>query len=191
MRIGGGNARGRRLRSGRRGLRPTTARVKSALFSMLGPGGPAGGRVLDLFAGSGALGVEALSRGARWAEFVEASERRCRDIRRVLGELGMKDRARVHCGDATRVARRLDGEFDIVFLDPPYGEDPFEEVLSALCERGAIAEDAVVFAEHGARLSLPERLPGVVLDKRRRYGDTAVSVYRRESAAPPTGCETT
>ena len=183
MRIGGGNARGRRLKSGRKGFRPTTARVKSALFSMLGPSGPAGRRVLDLFAGSGALGVEALSRGAAWVEFVEANERRCREIRGILTELGMGERARVHCGDATRVSRRLDGEFDIVFIDPPYAEDPFEEVLSALNEKGALAADAVVFAEHGVRLVLPERLPGVRLEQRRRYGDTAVSVYRRERVA--------
>lgn len=183
MRIGGGDARGRRLKSGRKGIRPTTARVKSALFSMLGPGGPAGRRVLDLFAGSGALGVEALSRGAVRAEFVEADERRCQEIRGILTELGMAERARVHCGDATKVSRRLDGEFDIVFIDPPYEKDPFEEVLSALNERGALAEDAVIFAEHSVRLVLPERLPGARLERRRRYGDTAVSVYRREQVA--------
>jgi len=182
LRIGGGNARGRRLKTGRRAFRPTTARVKSALFSMLGPGGPAGGRVLDLFAGTGALGAEALSRGAAWAEFVEIDERRCREIRRGLRGLGMEERGRVHCGDAAVVAGRLDGEFDIMFIDPPYGEDPFEKVLSALDERGALADGAVVFAEHGVRLELPERLPGVRLDRRRRYGDTVVSVYRREPA---------
>ncbi len=183
MRIGGGDARGRRLKSGRKGIRPATARVKSALFSMLGPGGPTGRRVLDLFAGSGAFGVEALSRGAARAEFVEANERRCQEIRRILTELGMAERARVHCGDATKVSRRLDGEFDIVFIDPPYAEDPFEDVLSAMNEKGALAADAVVFAEHGVRLVLPERLPGVRLERRRRYGDTAVSVYRRERVA--------
>ena len=139
--------------------------------------------MLDLFAGSGAFGVEALSRGAARAEFVEANERRCQEIRGILTELGMAEQARVHCGDATKVSRRLDGEFDIVFIDPPYAEDPFEEVLSALNEKGALAADAVVFAEHGVRLVLPERLPGVRLEQRRRYGDTAVSVYRRERVA--------
>ena len=154
---------------------------------MLGPGGPAGQRVLDLFAGTGALGVEALSRGAAGAEFVEINERRCREIRRVLAGLGMEERGRVHCGDAAVVAGRLEDEFDIVFIDPPYGEDPFEKVLSALNERGALAEDTVIFAEHGVRLVLPERLPGVRLERRRRYGDTAISVYRGEPAASQ-GC---
>lgn len=150
---------------------------------MLGPGGTAGQRVLDLFAGSGAFGVEALSRGAARAEFVEANEQRCQEIRRILTDLGMAEQARVHCGDATKVSRRLDGEFDIVFIDPPYAEDPFEDVLSAMNEKGALAADAVVFAEHSVRLVLPERLPGVRLERRRRYGDTAVSVYRRERVA--------
>jgi len=139
--------------------------------------------VLDLFAGSGALGVEALSRGAARAEFVEINERRCGEIRRVLAAFGMEERGRVRRGDAVKVAARLEGEFDIVFIDPPYGEDPFEEVLSALDERGALADDAVVFAEHGVRLVLPERLPGVRLERRRRYGDTAISAYRGEPAA--------
>ena len=150
---------------------------------MLGPGGPAGQRVLDLFAGSGALGVEALSRGAARAEFVDINERRCLEIRQTLAGLGMEERGRVHRGDAAAVAGRLDGEFDIVFIDPPYEEDPFEKVLSALSERGALADDAVVFAEHSVRLALPEQLGGVRLERRRRYGDTAVSVYRSEPAA--------
>jgi len=150
---------------------------------MLGPEGPAGRRVLDLFAGSGALGVEALSRGAARAEFVEIDERRCEQIRRALARLGMQDRARVHRGDVARVARRLEGEFDIVFIDPPYDADPFVEVFSALVGSGTLAEGAIVFAEHSARVALPERFPGVRLDRRRRYGDTTVSVYRREEGA--------
>ena len=154
---------------------------------MLGPGGPAGRRVLDLFAGSGALGVEALSRGAARAEFVEIDERRCGEIRRALTRLGMQERGRVHRGNSATVAGRLEGEFDIVFIDPPYEEDPFEGVLSALNERGALAHDAVVFAEHSVRLVLPERLPGVRLERRRRYGDTAITVYRREPVASE-GC---
>ena len=139
--------------------------------------------MLDLFAGSGALGAEALSRGAIWAEFVEIDERQCREIRQSLTGLGMEDRSRVHCGDAGTVAGRLDGEFDIVFVDPPYMEDPFEKVLSALTERGALADDGVVFAEHSVRMVLPERLPGVRLEGRRRYGDTVISIYRAEPAA--------
>jgi len=147
---------------------------------MLGPEGPTGKRVLDLFAGSGAFGLEALSRGADRADFVEIDERRCRDIRRSLAELDMKERGFVHRGDAAVVAGRLEGPFDIVFIDPPYAEDPFEKTFAALDEKRTLADDCVAFAEHAARLDLPERLPGVRLVRRRTYGDTAVSVYRCE-----------
>jgi len=157
--------------------------VKAAVISMLGPGGPTGKRVLDLFAGTGAFGIEALSRSAAEAEFVEINDRRCRDIRRSLAGLGLETRGRVRRGDAAAVVRRLDGEFDIVFVDPPYGENPFEKVMSALDRKGTLADGALVFAEHSTRLTLPERLPGVLLDRRRRYGDTTISVFRHDVAA--------
>ena len=183
MRIGGGEARGRRLRPGRGDIRPTTSRVRAALFSMLGPDGVRGMRVLDLYAGTGVFGIEALSRGAASAEFVELDERRCQDIRHSLQRLGLQGRGKVHRGDALSVVGRLEGEFNLVFADPPYGEDPFIELMEGLTVRGLVAKDAVVYLEHSGKLELPEALPGVLLESRRKYGDAAVSVYRRASRA--------
>jgi 16S rRNA (guanine966-N2)-methyltransferase len=147
---------------------------------MLGPDGVSGLRVLDLYAGTGAFGIEALSRGAASAEFAEADEQRCRDMRRSLQELGYEAAGRVHRGDALKAVERLEGRFDLVFADPPYGEDPFAGLLERLSGRGLLAGGAWVFLEHSARLELPDRLTGVRLQSRRRYGDTAVSVFRTE-----------
>lgn len=136
--------------------------------------------MLDLFAGTGNMGIEALMRGAAWTEFVEINERRCREISRTLEKLRLTDRSRVHRGDATKVMDRLHGPFDVVFIDPPYGEEPFEKVMQTLEETEVLADGAIVFAEHSSRMSLPEQLPGVRLQQRKRYGDTAVSVYERD-----------
>jgi 16S rRNA (guanine966-N2)-methyltransferase len=156
---------------------------------MLGPEGADGRRVLDLYAGTGNMGIEALMRGAEWTEFIEINERRCREIREVLERLRLTDRSRVHRGDVAKVTDRLEGPFDIVFIDPPYGEDPFEKVMQALEENDVLADEAIVFAEHSTRMTLPEQLPGVWLQQRKRYGDTAVTVYERNpdgSASSPT-----
>jgi 16S rRNA (guanine966-N2)-methyltransferase len=154
--------------------------VRLALFSMLGPDGVSGRRVLDLYAGTGAFGLEALSRGAAWAEFVERDERACKSIRESLATLGFEERAKVHRGVALTVAGRLDGQFEVVFADPPYADDPFEQLFGTLSARGCLASGATVFAEHGKRLVLPEQLPGLRQVDRRAYGDSAVTVYRSE-----------
>ncbi len=179
MRIGGGEARGRRLKPARGDIRPTTSRVRAALFSMLGPDGVRGLRVLDLYAGTGAFGIEALSRGAQSADFVEADERRCLAMREALRDLGYEAVGRVHRGDAERVLARLEGEYDLVFADPPYGEDPFEGLMEQLSSRGLLAPAATIYLEHPAQMTLPEALPGVMLTDRRRYGDSAVTTYRK------------
>ena len=180
VRIGGGEAGGRKLRHHLRGIRPTSGRVRLALFSMLGPGGAAGSRVLDLYAGTGAFGLEALSRGAEWAEFVERDDRACKAIRDSLASLGFEERARVHRGSAHVVVNRLEGRFDLVFADPPYADDPFAELFEALAVRGCFAAGATVIAEHGKRRVLPPELPGLRQVDRRSYGDTAVTIYRAE-----------
>ncbi|MBI4305308.1 MAG: 16S rRNA (guanine(966)-N(2))-methyltransferase RsmD [Chloroflexi bacterium] len=178
MRIGGGEAGGRRLRHHLKHLRPTSERVRLALFSMLGPDGATGKRVLDLYAGTGAFGLEALSRGAAWAEFVERDERACEVIRRSIEEFGFKERSKVHRGQAQAVAERLEGPFDIVFADPPYEENPFARLFETLALRGTLAGSALVIAEHSKRRNLPEALEWLRQVSRRTYGDSAVTVYR-------------
>jgi 16S rRNA (guanine966-N2)-methyltransferase len=183
MRIGGGSAggrrvRGRRTRRGEAGLRPTSSRVRLAIFSMLGPGGLSGLNVLDLYAGTGAMGFEALSRGAESAEFVELNERRCKEIKEAAEELGFGDRSTVRRGRCERVTKTLMSNFDIVFIDPPYADNPFAEVIGNLDEAEILNPGATIFAEHSSRTELEDRYGRLERSDSRRYGDTAISTYR-------------
>jgi len=170
MRIVAGDLRGRRLvvpKDAR--VRPTADRVREAWMSILG-GELEGARVLDLYAGSGALGLEALSRGAATAEFVELGAASLAALRANIAALGLEGRARVHRGDALRFAERLEsGAFDLAFADPPYVHDAAARLV-ALFRRAPFAR--ILSVEHRA----DQRVEG---DETRRYGDTALTFCRR------------
>ena len=181
MRIVAGEYRGRRLSAVGKGdpgahLRPTTDRVREALFNMLGGGrfgAPFDGAVvLDLFAGTGALGLEALSRGAASCTFVESGRTGQRLIRENIKLLGCGDRARLLGCDATRLPD-AGGAADLVFLDPPYGRASGEKALSAARDKGWIAPEALIVWEENAEQVAPE---GFDLLDSRRYGDTTVTL---------------
>ncbi len=177
-RITGGSKRGRLLRASRSAdLRPTSERVRAAVFSMIGLGAVESADVLDLYAGTGALGIEALSRGAGSAEFVESDAGRCRDIRANLEVLGLENRGKVHVGRVEKALARLDGPFGLVLIDPPYDADPWANVMTQLNEGGMLEQDSIVVAEHSSRLELAPAYGGLVRARSRRYGDTSVSVY--------------
>ncbi|MDA1278573.1 MAG: 16S rRNA (guanine(966)-N(2))-methyltransferase RsmD [Chloroflexi bacterium] len=161
-------------------LRPTTSRVRSAIFSMLGPAGPRGLRVLDIYAGTGALGIEALQRGAESAVFIEQNARQCEEIKKALERHRLRMLGTVHRGDALVLVGRLKSEFDLVFADPPYDLDEFQELFTRIDSARLIASGAIAFLEHSKMTKLPESLPGLSLSTHRRYGDTAVSVYRAQ-----------
>ena len=178
MRIVGGSLRGRRLRApaGAR-VRPTAERVREALFDILLHGGMSapldGARVVDLFAGTGALGLEALSRGAAHLTAVESEA----DVRGVLRAnieaLGCTDRATVIAGDATRLPPAL-ATCDLALLDPPWRAGLAVPALDALAAGGWLAEDATVVVEHGADDPF-EPPPRLTLRDSRRYGRTALT----------------
>ncbi|MBM3944752.1 MAG: 16S rRNA (guanine(966)-N(2))-methyltransferase RsmD [SAR202 cluster bacterium] len=177
-RISGGKQRGHRIRSGRgSGLRPTSEKVRAAIFSILGPD-LEGARVLDCYAGTGALGLEALSRGAASADFIEADDRGCRDIRQALRELGMEEHGRVYKGKVERTVGRMTGRYDIVFADPPYDDDPWDELLTRFGYDGLLNEGATVVAEHRNKRVLNDRYGRLGVSSRRKYGDTAVTFFR-------------
>ena len=177
-RLTGGSARGRVIRSaGGRDLRPTSEKVRSAVFSILGLDLVAGARVLDLYAGTGALGMEALSRAAESAVFVEASEVRCRSLRDSLQELGMTDRARVVRANAERVPGHEEDGFSLVFIDPPYRTDPWDGLLGSMGKGESLADGAVVVAEHYYKRELAPAYGGLVRTEKRRYGDTTISIF--------------
>ena len=174
LRVSGGEARGRRLRSPR-GIRPTQGVVKEAIFNMLGPA-VLDAVVLDLFAGSGALGIEALSRGAARAVFVEREESSAAILRQNLEVLGYRDRARIVRADVVRwLEANPDTVHDasVVLLDPPYRDAVLPLALTAL--DGLVASGTRVVAEFatGEELRPLERL---VERRRKRYGDTEVAV---------------
>ena len=175
VRVTGGKLRGRRLRSPRTGVRPTSDRVRESLFSRLDD--LEGCSVLDLYAGTGVLGVEALSRGAARLVSVERAPRALATLRRNLEDLGLASAARVVADDAPRAVRRLaaSGErFDLVFLDPPYAGDELARALEAVARSGVLAEHGRVVAERSRRHPLPVVVGLAVIDER-HYGDTTIT----------------
>ena len=180
LRVGGGDARGRRLKAPK-GIRPTQGLVKAAIFNLVGPG-IEGAHVLDLFAGSGAIGIEALSRGAAEVTFVDREPRGLAILRQNLDVLELKQRAHVVRGDVVRWLETMPGEVGragLVFLDPPYEDDVLDRALAVL---DRTLTDAMVVAEHSRRQTLPP-LSRLLLDRERRYGDTVVTVLRAPAAS--------
>jgi 16S rRNA (guanine966-N2)-methyltransferase len=164
-----------------RGLRPTTGRVLQALFSLLGER-VRGARVLDLFAGTGALGIEALRRGAEAVDFVEVDSRLVEDLRHRLARLGLLPMARLYAMRAEQALRRLEGRYDLVLLDPPYAYPDLEGFLEALLSSPLVGEESLVVVEHSKHRPLPSTIHAFTLWKRRRYGDTLLSIYARGGA---------
>ena len=174
MRIVGGELGSRRLARPPAGVRPTSDRVREAVFGWLGE--VAGKRVLDLYAGTGALAIESLSRGASCAVFVDRAPRSLRVIHQNLSQLGLEDRSRVLQGDARLWARRLgrSGErFDLVFVDPPYDADEAGRALSAIVEAELLGSGGTLVLETAKRHPLAPVAGLRVLDER-CYGDTRV-----------------
>ncbi|MFT3698222.1 MAG: 16S rRNA (guanine(966)-N(2))-methyltransferase RsmD [Kofleriaceae bacterium] len=178
MRIVGGTFGGRVLRAPHGATtRPTSEKVREAIFNIL----PSveDGHVLDLFAGSGALGIEALSRGATHATFVDAGKPQLAVIRGNLKELGIEDRATVIAGDAVAAAARPlsagGTPYTLVTIDPPYASDLAVRAATALTN---LAADCVVVIEHDRRNAPPDSVGSLVRTDQRRYGDTLVSFYR-------------
>ncbi len=171
LRILAGEARGRRLSApGGRDVRPTTSRVREAVFNSLhSRGWLQGADVLDLFAGSGALGLEALSRGAATATFMESARPALAALRANIGATGFGDRCRVVPGEVMGELVRLGGDFDVALCDPPYGFDAWEDLLCRFR-----AEVVVVESDHAV-----EPGPGWDVVKQQRYAGTVVVIAHR------------
>lgn len=187
MRIVAGTARGRTLKGPKGpGLRPTADRVRESLFNILGQY-LEGQRVLDLFAGTGALALEALSRGAAMAVLVDSGREAQRLCRENADELGLSDRVQVLAApvDEKSLARaRESGPFDVVFADPPYAAQTPAQVASLVARSGVLREGGTLVVEHDRRVDAPEAVDGLVRTDSRRFGDTAVSFYQRPSQVP-------
>jgi 16S rRNA (guanine(966)-N(2))-methyltransferase RsmD len=179
LRVIGGSAGGRTLKGPpRAAVRPTSDRVREALFEILAARGADLANVLDLYSGTGALGIEALSRGAGRCDFVEADAKACEVIRENLARTGMLDRARVFHLPVAKALSRLQGPYGLVVADPPYEYDRAERELISLIEAGLLAADGMLSIEHSKRKEWPEELAGRQRLFSRRYGDTMITLYQ-------------
>jgi 16S rRNA (guanine966-N2)-methyltransferase len=153
--------------------------MRGAIFSALASLGADLSRVLDLYAGSGALGIEALSRGAEWCDFVERAPAVCAVIRENLRLTGFDTQATVHCIPAERATDRLSGPYTLVLADPPYADRASGEVLERVVSSDLVQpERTIVVLEHGARTEPGAGLGPLARLNSRRHGDSAVSIYR-------------
>jgi len=181
MRVIGGNARGRQLKVPKgQSLRPTAGRIKESLFDIL-PHDLSGAKVLDLFAGTGNLTIEALSRGAAEAILVDSSAQSAKAIRENLRRLGSAKRAKLWAMPATRALRTLarQGEtFDLIFIDPPYERQLIEPSLKIIDKETLLRDSGVLIAEHSVREKITLYLENLNLTDQRRYGSTMLSFFR-------------
>ncbi|HEX2513189.1 MAG TPA: 16S rRNA (guanine(966)-N(2))-methyltransferase RsmD [Chloroflexota bacterium] len=201
MRVIAGEARGVPLMAPPgRATRPTSDRTKEAMFAVLGDLG-CEGTVLDLFAGSGALGIEALSRGATFCDFVESAAPACRAIKANLQKTRLPEQGAIH---QLPVARYLAGAhrggpegpggpggpnapYDLILLDPPYGFAGLEDLLRALGASPLVGPRTALMVEHERGRALPPRLGGLALDRSRVHGDSAFTLYLPERETVPAG----
>ena len=184
MRISSGELKGRRVssraafakRPGGHELRPTSAKVREALFDIM-RSDVEGSSFLDLYAGTGAVGIEALSRGASEVTFVEENRVRCRSIGEAVARFGLGGRGVVECRRAQDFLRRSGASYDIIFADPPYASDELMNILPLVAEFDLLKPGGCLVIEHPSRLA-PGGDGTLQCVKRYRYGDTMLSLYR-------------
>lgn len=182
MRVISGNARGRKLREpDGQAIRPTTDMVKESVFNII-QFDIEGRRVLDLFAGTGQLGIEALSRGAASAVFVDESTEAVRLVRENLKNMGVEDKSVVTKGDAIAFLKRGD-QYDIIFLDPPYETGLIEKALKNIIEFDILKENGIIICETKAEKQLPEGTPPYTKGREYKYSRIKITLYSKSSRA--------
>lgn len=181
MRVIAGRAKGQRLKSPKNSsTRPTTSLVRGAIFSTLQSVADDWSWILDLYAGSGALGIEALSQGASWVDFVERNPKCCAIIKDNLERTGFTSQAKVYCCSVSKALSRLSTEYDIVLMDAPYSDTSLIEILEDLFTSNLVGAGSTIAVQHSTHQPLPAQLKQFLLIKDRHYGDTCLSVYRQE-----------
>jgi len=182
MRIIAGDFRGRALAAVGKGdasahLRPTSDRVRESLFNVLSSGSYGdpitGARVLDLFAGTGALGLESLSRGAKHVSFVDDGNKALTLLRQNVSLCRAEAITKIFRSDARRLVANRDDPYDLIFLDPPYGKSLGEQAITTVLKNGWIADDALIIWEENAAIEVPVQFE--IFDQR-KYGETRISI---------------
>lgn len=159
--------------------RPTSDKVKESIFNMVGPFFD-GGWALDLYAGTGGLGIEALSRGMEHVIFVDARRQAMQVVRNNLKAVKLQKQAETYINDANRALRAMkkrELQFDLIFLDPPYKEQKIVEQLEMMEQFHLLRPEATFVVEHDAALALPEQIGNIICDKQVTYGDTGITLF--------------
>ncbi len=181
MRVIAGDAKGTQLKGPDRATtRPATDLVRGAIFAMLENIAKDWSRVLDLYSGTGAMGIEALSRGAGWADFVDRQRRCCDIIKQNLAKTKLAERAHVYCIEVEKAISMLDKEYDVIILDPPYRNKVIGETIIKLAKSKLVGRDTVVVITHSSHLALEAKYPPLSLIKERRHGDSCIAIYQKE-----------
>ncbi len=181
MRVIAGRAKGHHLKVPKgTPTRPATDLVRGAIFSILETTASDWSRVLDLFSGSGALGIEALSRGAGWVDFVEQERRCCSIIRQNLEKTRFSDQAHIYCCSVAKALSFLEEEYSIILVDPPYSDSSIGNLVQQLATSQLVGAATTVVVTHSPHLPLNSAYPPLQARKERRHGDSCIKVYQKE-----------
>lgn len=181
MRVITGKAKGHHLKfpKGTK-TRPATDMVRGAIFSILENITSDWSQVLDLFSGSGALGIEALSRGAGWVDFVESEPRCCGIIKENLENTKLSAQAHIYCCSVEKSLSFLDKEYNIILMDPPYSNSSIGDFITQLADSRLVGEKTTIVITHSPRLPLSQNYTAINLIKEHRHGDSCISIYQKE-----------
>ena len=180
LRVIAGSAKGTHLKVPDTGLRPATDLVRGAIFSILENMDVDWSCMLDLYSGSGAMGIEALSRGAGWADFVDRERRSCDIIKFNLEKTKFSVCAHVYCMTTEKAISVLNREYNIVIMDPPYADKTIVDMVEKLANSNLINKESAVVVTHSSRFPLNSRYGSLSLLKERRHGDSTISIYQKE-----------
>jgi len=184
MRVIAGKAKGHRLKVPKgTPTRPATDMVRGSIFSILENSVENWDLVLDLFSGSGALGIEALSRGAGWVDFVERQPKCCAIIKENLANTKLTEQAHVYCSNVQKAFSFLDKEYDIILMDPPYTNSTIGSVIEQLATSKVLGPDTTTVITHSPHLTLDSSYADLNMIREQRHGDTCIAIYRKEERA--------
>ena len=185
MRVITGSARGHNLKAPKgENTRPTSDRIKEALFSIIGMIDD-GSTVLDLFSGSGAIGIEFLSRGAKLAYFIDSDSESIKVIKENLEKTRLIEKSLVYKNNVEKAIKTIGNkhiDFDYIFLDPPYNKELVIKTLENINNEKLLKNNGIIIIEHETRLELPDKIFNIIKVDYRKYGDTSISFYRFEEA---------
>ncbi|MFC2020492.1 16S rRNA (guanine(966)-N(2))-methyltransferase RsmD [Chloroflexota bacterium] len=182
MRVIAGTAKGHRLKVPKgTPTRPATDLVRGAIFSILENITGDWEQVLDLFSGSGALGIEALSRGAGWVDFVDREPKCCAIIKDNLEKTRLLEQAHIYCSSVTKALSFLDKEYNIILIDPPYSDSSIGNVIEQLAISKLVGAETTVVVTHSTHLTMGSNYAALSLIKEHRHGDSCIALYRKES----------